>query len=97
MISEIDVFFDTNDLAVDAIYQKGTVTRFIIVIFDREYTATTLGDIDVQMTTPKCLAKSASIEGIDQTATMTIAGVVYKVAEVHPDAQGFSEVILTKD
>jgi hypothetical protein len=97
VISELDVFFDTNDLAVDAIYQRGTVTRFIVIIFDREYTPTTLGDIEVQMTVPKALAKSADIEGIDETATMTVAGVVYKVAEVHPDAQGFSEVILTKD
>jgi hypothetical protein len=95
--ADIDAFFKTADFGTVAEYTKGAATRSIVVIFDREYTPTTLGDADVQMTVPKALCKSKDVEGIDQSATLLIAGVTYKVAEHHPDARGFTEVILTRD
>ncbi|MEW6511878.1 MAG: hypothetical protein AB1428_13080 [Bacteroidota bacterium] len=93
---DVDEFLDP-DLTIDAVYTRGTITKTIPVIFDREYSLATIGDVPVQMAGPKLLCKSADVTGIDTTATFTIDGVVYKVTDPRPDVNGFTEVFLTRD
>lgn len=93
---DVDEFLDP-DLTVDAIYVRGATTKTIPVIFDREYTLATLGDVPVQMAGPKLICKSSEVSGIDTTSTFTIAGVIYHVSDPRPDVNGFTEVFLSRD
>ena len=97
-LEEVDLFFDKQDFAVEAIYTaESGVARKILVIFSDEFTPSLVGDTTYQNVAPTALVKAADAPDITIDETLKISTVTYKIIKVQTDSTGLKQLTLSKD
>jgi hypothetical protein len=77
LISELPIFFDTDEFAVEGVLGDGSKIRGI---FDRSYIDT----LGVEDATPTFTIKDSDAVTLVHGTQLTIEGVVYFIKEIHP-------------
>ena len=84
----------------EAIYTPsgGTATP-ITVIFDNEYQVAqfTQAESQIEASGPRATCREADVAGVAHGDALQVRGVVYTVAEVHPDGTGLVVLVLSRD
>ena len=95
---DLDIFFSNSDVAKTATYTPAVGTaKSVQVIFDAPFAMTSAQGIDYQSDVPVVTVKTSDLPSAGEGDTLTVDGVVYKIAEVQPDGTGISRIILSKD
>jgi hypothetical protein len=92
--SDLDIFLNTDDFAVEAILPTGIS---IHVIFHNEYDQVSLMGMGLESRDPYFEAKESDVSDLSQGETITIDEVEYKIIRFEPDGTGISKVYLSKD
>lgn len=86
-------FLDSADFGHQATYDGNNFN----VQFVKEFSAVELFGIEIESSTPFCIARDADVSGIAHGEQFTVDSVVYKVRGVRPDGTGMTIIILSKD
>lgn len=93
---DIDTFL--TEFGVSATWTNAdSETSEIPVIFDRENSVITAGDVTLQSSLPSARAKTEDLGSVDNTCTIEIDGTTYYVSDSHEDATGMTTLELSKD
>lgn len=92
-------FFDGSFDEAAVYTPSGGQARTIQVIFDNEYQAAQFAqaESEIESSGPQATCREADVAGVAHGDTLSIRGVTYSVAEVHPDGTGLMVLILSKD
>ncbi len=92
-------FFDGSFDEEIVFTPSGGQARPVRAIFDNEYQAAQFQDADAQIEAsgPRAICREGDVTGVAHGDTLLIRGVMYSVAEVHPDGTGLVVLILSKD
>ena len=92
-------FFDGSFDEVAVYNPSGGQGRTIQVLFDNEYQAAqfTQADAQIEGSGPRATCREGDVAGVAHGDTLSIRGITYSVAEVHPDGTGLVVLILSKD
>lgn len=71
--NEIDEFFFDDELAIPATYTIGGASSVINVIYENEYLASVLYDMEVENRTPTIRCRTVDVAGVDHGATFQIS------------------------
>lgn len=94
----VDDFFNEDELATTATYVTAAGVRSeILVIFDKEYVLTPVGDISVENTGPVALAKTSDVTGATTDCTLIISGTTYYIMTARPDNTGITILTLAEN
>ncbi|MBU1864257.1 MAG: hypothetical protein KKH94_11380 [Candidatus Omnitrophica bacterium] len=93
-ITDLDVFINTNEFAVEVTLTGGAKIKGI---FDDEFRALNIQDGQIASSGPQVICKSADVATVGLNAVITINAVEYKVKERQPDGTGLTTLILSKD
>jgi len=94
----LDDAFANTDLMHEAVYVNAAgVRKEIKVDFIRENSEITVGVVGIQSGKPTARARSADVQPVDNTCTLTIDGVLYHVADNNDDADGQTLLVLSLD
>ena len=95
LTEDFGIFFDTDDFASTASYTPdGGSAKEIKGIFDKEYLAGEIGEIEMMSAAPMFLTKTSDIPNENGTGTLVISGTTYKIVNVKPDGTGITMLIL---
>lgn len=99
MISEVDVFLNTDDFAEEVtVTVKGAVTSSTIAcIFTEAGQAVGVGEHQFITTTPVADCKTTSVSALVQGSTLLRGGVTYYVNQNLPQGDGFTRLVLSRD
>ena len=92
-------FFD-GSFDEEIIYTpSGGQARSVRAIFDNEYQAAQFAEAkaEIESSGPRVTCREADVAGVAHGDTLSIRGVTYSAAEVHPDGMGLVVLILSKD
>ena len=92
-------FFDGSFDEAAVYTPAGGQARTIQVLFDNEYQAAQFAEAkaEVESSGPRATCREGDVAGVAHGDTLSIRGVTYSVAEVHPDGTGLVVLILSKD
>lgn len=93
LTSDLDVYFNEDEFAVDVTYNAATIQG----IFDDEFTSAIDGDIGVETTDPQVLVRTSDVVGALHGETMTINSVVYNIIGIQPEGTEVTLILLSKD
>jgi hypothetical protein len=93
LTNDLDIFFNSEEFAVDVTYNAATIQG----IFDAEFSSAVEGEMGVESTVPQVLLKTSDVPSVAHNETMTINSVVYKVIGIQPDGTGMTLILLSED
>lgn len=99
MISETDVFLNTDDFAEEVMVTvKGALTSSVIdCLFNEPGQSVAVGNEQVITTVPTADCKTTDVSALVQGSTLVRGGVTYYVDQNIPQGDGFSRLILSRD
>lgn len=97
----LDVFlgdFSENGLLVFE-WEVNEVLHFISVkaIFDNAFFDSSIGETELNTTSPRITCKASSVATLPREAMVTIRGKTYSVTQIEPDGTGFVTVMLAHE
>jgi hypothetical protein len=93
LITDLEVFLDNEEFAVDITYNAGTIQG----IFDAEFSSAVEGEMGIESTVPQVMVKTSDVSSAVHGQTMTINSVVYKIIGIQPDGTGTTLILLSED
>ncbi len=93
MISDLDVFFNSSEFAVDVTYLAATIQG----IFDAPFKSAVEGEMGIESTLPQVLVKTSDVPSAVHGQTMTIDSIVYQIIGIQPDGTGMTQILLSED
>lgn len=94
----VNEFLETG-FEVTASLVTASVSKNITVQFFNEYEAQEINEISYEGSSPFVICKTSDVSGagiVNQTSTLTISSVQYKIIENQPDGTGLTTLILSR-
>ena len=93
LTTDLDIFLNSNEFAVDVIYLAATIQG----VFDAEFSSAVEGEMGIESTVPQVLVKTSDVSGAVHGQAMTINSVVYQIIGIQPDGTGMTSILLSED
>ncbi len=93
LTNDLDIFFNSNEFAVDVTYLAATIQG----IFDAPFKSAVAGEMGIESTLPQVLVKTSDVASAVHGQTMTINSVVYQIIGIQPDGTGMTSILLSED
>lgn len=94
LTTDLDIFLNSNEFAVDVTFNAATIRG----IFDNEFIALLEREgIGVEGAGPQCLFKTSDVSTAIHGDTMTIESIVYNIIGIQPDGTGLTRILLSED
>lgn len=99
MITERDIFLNTNDFAVEASWtpQGGEEATTLKGLFWSPGELVSIGEVNVSLENYMIELPSESVDGAGINSTCVVNGTTYYAIEFLPDGHGFTKVALSLD
>jgi hypothetical protein len=93
LTTDLDIFLNSNEFAVDVTYQSATIKG----VFDAPFESAVEGEMGIESTLPQVLVKTSDVASAVHGQTMTINSVVYQIIGIQPDGTGMTLILLSED
>jgi hypothetical protein len=93
LITDLDLFFNNSEFAVDVTYNAATIQG----IFNDAFDAAVESEVGIESSVPQVKVRSSDVVAAVHNETMTINSVVYNIIGLNPDGTGITVVLLSQD